>query len=42
VQAFLPVWMQKDVGDWTVYGGGGYWINPGAGQKNWWFTGLAV
>jgi hypothetical protein len=42
VQAFLPVWMQKDVGDWTVYGGGGYWINPGAGQKNWWFTGVAV
>ncbi len=26
VQMFLPVCLQKDWGDWTVYGGG-YWIN---------------
>jgi hypothetical protein len=24
---FLPVWIQKDFGDWTTYGGGGYWFN---------------
>jgi hypothetical protein len=36
---FLPVWAQKSFGDWTTYGGGGYWINPGAGNKNYWFTG---
>jgi hypothetical protein len=36
---FLPVWMQKDFGQWTTYGGGGYWINPGVGNKNWWFAG---
>jgi hypothetical protein len=38
-QAFLPVWLQKDFGDWTTYGGGGYWINPGTGNRNFWYTG---
>jgi hypothetical protein len=37
-QYFLPVWLQKDFGKWTIYGGGGYWINPGTGNKNWWFS----
>ncbi len=39
VQAFLPVWVQKDFGKWTTYGGGGYWINPGAGNRNYWYVG---
>ncbi|MGH6956171.1 MAG: hypothetical protein ACREEW_05850 [Caulobacteraceae bacterium] len=39
VQAFLPVWLQKDFGKWTTYGGGGYWINPGPGNRNYWFVG---
>ena len=34
--------MQKSIGPWTAYGGGGYWINPGAHNRNWWFTGLVV
>lgn len=38
-QVFLPVWLQKTFGSWTTYGGAGYWINPGAGNRNWWFTG---
>jgi hypothetical protein len=38
-QEFFPVWIQKDFGDWTTYGGGGYWINPGAGNRNYWFFG---
>ena len=38
-QAFLPVWVQKDFGKWTTYGGGGYWINPGPGNRNYWFFG---
>jgi hypothetical protein len=38
-QFSLPLWLQKDWGPWTLYGGGGYWINPGAGNKDWWFTG---
>ena len=41
-QIFLPVWLQKSVGAWTTYGGGGYWINPGAGNRNWWFVGWLV
>ena len=42
VQTFLPLWLQKSVGKWTAYGGGGYWINPGPGNRNWFFTGLVV
>jgi hypothetical protein len=38
-QVFLPVWLQKDWGKWTTYGGGGYWINPGSGNRNYWFAG---
>ena len=38
-QVFLPLWLQKSWGPWTTYGGGGYWINPGAGRKNWAYTG---
>jgi hypothetical protein len=36
---FLPLWIQKSFGAWTTYGGGGYWINPGAGNRNYWFAG---
>jgi hypothetical protein len=36
---FLPVWIQKSFGDWTTYGGGGYEIKPGTGNKNFWFAG---
>ncbi len=38
-QVFFPMWLQKSSGPWTTYGGGGYWINPGAGNRNWWFVG---
>ncbi len=41
-QVYLPLWLQKDIGDWTVYGGAGYWINPGVGNKNWNFSGILV
>lgn len=41
-QVFLPVWLQKKSGSWTTYGGAGYWINPGAGNRNWWFTGWLI
>jgi len=41
-QYFLPLWLQKDFGKWTTYGGGGYWINHGAGNKNWWFSGILL
>ena len=41
-QGFLPIWLQKDFGKWTTYGGGGYWINPGLGNKNYWFSGILL
>lgn len=36
---FLPLWLQKTFGEWTTYGGGGYWRNPGDVQKDFWFFG---
>ena len=39
---FLPVWLQKSRGPWTTYGGGGYWINPGEGKKDFWQLGWLV
>ena len=40
--AFLPLWVQKDFGKWTTYGGGGYGINPGVGNRDYWFFGWQV
>lgn len=42
VNLLLPVWAQKDFGPWSVFGGGGYQINPGAGQRSYWQGGLAI
>jgi hypothetical protein len=39
VQLFIPVWLQKSWGKLTSYGGAGYWINPGSGNRNWLFAG---
>ncbi len=41
VSQFLPVWVQKSFGDWTTYGGGGYWVNHGEGSddRDYWFFG---
>ena len=38
----LPVWAQKDVGKWSLFGGGGYMINPGAGNCGYWQEAIAV
>lgn len=42
VTALLPVWVQKDTGPWSLFGGGGYAINPGYGNRNYWTGGIAV
>jgi hypothetical protein len=42
VQLFLPLWAQKDVGRWALFGGGGYQINPGPGNRGYWLTGLGL
>ena len=41
-QVYLPVWVQKSFGKFTTYGGGGYWLNFGAGNRNWTFAGWEV
>jgi len=38
----LPVWAGKDFGPWSVFVGGGYQINPGAGNRNYWTGGVAL
>ena len=41
VSAFFPIWLQRDIGKWSVYGGGGYHVNPGVDARNNW-TGSVV
>jgi hypothetical protein len=41
-RVFLPVWLQKSFGDWTTYGGGGYWLNQHGDNRNYWFAGSVV
>ena len=41
-QVFPSLWLQQEFDPWTVYGGGGYWINPSYGNKNYGFFGVAV
>jgi hypothetical protein len=39
----LPVWAEKDfAGGTSLFGGGGYEINPGRGNRNFWQAGAAV
>ncbi len=40
--ALLPVWAQEDAGPWSLFGGGGYAINPGPGNRDYWTGGVAV
>jgi len=39
----LPLWVGKDfAGGTSIFGGGGYTINPGAGNRNFWQAAVAV
>jgi len=42
VTGLLPMWIQKDAGAWSLFGGGGYALNPGDGNRNFWTGGIAV
>ena len=42
VNLLLPVWAEKDFGKWSVFGGGGYQLNPGGDNRDFWTGGLAV
>jgi hypothetical protein len=37
--AFAPLWLQKSFGPWTTFGGGGLWVNPGTGNRDYWYIG---
>ncbi len=41
-QFFIPIWLEEDFGKWTVYGGAGYWLNFGTGNKNFYFSGILI
>lgn len=36
------IWAQKDFAAWSLFGGGGYTINPGAGNRDFTLAGLAL
>ncbi len=38
----LPIWVGQDWGPWSVFGGGGWQLNPGAGNHDFWTGGVAV
>jgi hypothetical protein len=39
----LPIWVEKDFpGGISLFGGGGYEFNPGAGKMNFWQAGVAL
>jgi hypothetical protein len=39
----LPIWAEKDFASGTsLFGGGGYEINPGPGNRNFWQAGVAL
>ena len=39
LHGLIPLWLQKSVGPWTSYGGGGYWFNPGPGNRSFVYLG---
>ena len=39
---YIPVWLQKDFGPWSTFGGAGYEFNPGQGNRNFTLAGWAV
>jgi hypothetical protein len=42
LHVFIPLWLQKSFGPWTTDGGGGFWVNPGEGNRNYWYVGWLV
>lgn len=42
VQLRLPLWAQQEFGRWSLFGGGGVTLNPGAGNRDYWQFGLAL
>jgi hypothetical protein len=42
LHGLVPLWLQKSAGPWLTYGGGGFWWNPGTGNRNFWYVGWLV
>lgn len=43
MRLLLPLWLEKDfAGGTSIFGGGGYQLNPGRGNRNFWQAGIAV
>lgn len=42
VNGLLPIWVQKDAGPWSVFGGGGYAIHSGLNNHDYWTVGIAA
>lgn len=42
LHVFIPLWLQKSFGPWTTYGGAGYWVNPGDGNRNYGYVGWQI
>jgi hypothetical protein len=43
IRLLLPVWAQKDfAGGTSLFGGGGYELNPGPGNRSFWQAGVVV
>jgi hypothetical protein len=42
VTGLLPIWFQKNSGPWSVFGGGGYAINPGDDNRDYLTGAVAV
>jgi hypothetical protein len=42
VTELFPIWLQKSVGKWTMFGGGGYTNNPGPGNRDFANYGIAL
>jgi hypothetical protein len=42
VRLLLPLWAQRDFGRFALFGGGGYQLNPGPGNRDYWLTGIGL
>lgn len=42
VTVSLPIWVQKDFGKWSTFGGAAYTLNPGGANRNYSLVGWAV
>jgi hypothetical protein len=42
MRLLLPLWLGKDFDGTSLFGGGGYMLNPGAGNRDFWQVALAL